>query len=114
MLTIDKLNAYGAKVDEGLGRCLNNEAMYFRLIAMAAENAAFGRLEESLKAGDLDGAFSAAHNLKGALGNLALEPIYRPAAELTELLRDKTPGDYEALMEKIRQGREALRALIRD
>ena len=114
MLTIDKLNAYGAKVNEGLGRCLNNEAIYFRLVGMAAEDASFEKLENSLKAGDMDGAFAAAHNLKGALGNLALEPMYRPAAELTELLRTRTPGDYEALMEKLRAGREALRALIRD
>jgi len=114
MLTIDKLSRFGAKVDEGMARCLNNEAIYFRLIGMAAEDAAFGRLEECLKAGDLDGAFSAAHNLKGALGNLALEPLYRPASELTELLRHKTPGDYEGLMKRIRDQREALRALIKD
>jgi len=30
------------------------------------------------------------------------------------LLRSKTPGNYEALTKKIRQGREELRALIRD
>lgn len=114
MLTIDKLNNFGARVDEGLGRCLKNEAIYFRLIGMAAEDAAFDRLEEALKGGDLDKAFSAAHTLKGALGNLALEPIYRPATELTELLRNKTPGDYDALLNTILEQREKLRALIKD
>ena len=32
MLTIDKLNAFGADTQTGLGRCMNNEAFYFRLI----------------------------------------------------------------------------------
>lgn len=114
MLTIDKLNQFGAKVDEGLGRCLKNETLYYRLIGMAVEDAAFGRLEESLKNGDLDGAFNAAHALKGALGNLALEPIYRPVTELTELLRHKTPGDYDALLNTILERREALRTLMKD
>lgn len=114
MLTIDKLKNYGAKVDEGLGRCLNNEAIYFRLIGMAVEDAAFDKLEEGLKNGDLDAAFTAAHTLKGALGNLALEPMYRPATELTELLRHKTPGDYDALWQTIKEQRAALQALIKD
>ena len=114
MLTIDKLNRFGAKVDEGLARCLNNEAIYFRLIGMAAEDAAFGKLEEGLKSGDLDAAFNAAHTLKGALGNLALEPMYRPVTELTELLRHKTPGDYDALLNTIKEQREELIKLIRD
>ena len=98
MLTIEKLKAYGANVEEGMERCLNNEAIYFRLIGMAAE----------------DAAFNAAHSLKGALGNLALEPMYRPVVELTELLRRKTPGDYDALLRAILAQREALRALIAD
>lgn len=114
MLTIDKLNRFGAKVDEGMGRCLNNEAFYFRLIGMAVEDAAFTSLEEAVAKGDLDQAFNAAHTLKGALGNLALEPLYRPASELTELLRNKTPGDYAALVDTILKRREELRALIKD
>lgn len=114
MLTIDKLKIYGAKVDEGLERCLKNEAIYFRLIGMAAEDPAFDKLEEGLKNGDLDAAFAAAHTLKGALGNLALEPMYRPAAELTELLRHRTPGDYDALLQTIKAQRAALQALMKD
>ena len=114
MLTIDKLDAFGARVNEGLERCLNNEAIYFRLIGMAAEDPAFERLEEGLRKGDLEEAFNAAHTLKGALGNLALEPIYRPAVELTELLRHRTPCDYNALLNTVLEKRAELRALIKD
>jgi len=114
MLTIEKLRGFGAKTDEGLGRCINNEAFYFRMIDLAVKDTGFAQLEAALKAGDLDAAFSAAHALKGVMGNLALEPIYRPASELTELLRHKTPGDYDALLRTILEQREALIALMAD
>ena len=54
MITIDKLLRFGAKADEGLSRCMNNEAIYFRLIGMGIQDAAFERLEEALAAGDQD------------------------------------------------------------
>ena len=114
MLTIDKLNNFGAKVSEGLGRCLNNEAFYFRLIGMAAEDASFDILAQALAKGDLEAAFGAAHTLKGAMGNLALEPIFRPASQLTELLRSKTTDGCEEPLKEIKKQREALREIIRD
>lgn len=114
MLTIEKLRDYGAKTDEGLARCINNEAFYFRMIDLAVKDKGFGELESALRAGDQDAAFAAAHSLKGVLGNLALEPMFRPASELTELLRHKTPGDYDALLREILEQRAKLEALITD
>ena len=114
MLTIDKLLRFGTKVDEGLSRCVNDEAFYFRMISMAVEDTAFEELDQALAAEDLDAAFAAVHKLKGVLGNLALEPLYRPASELTELLRHKSPGDYRGLLNTILEQRAALRALIED
>ena len=111
MLTLDALRAFGANVDEGMGRCLNNEAFYFRLIGMALEDPGYGRLEEALHSGDLHAAFEAAHALKGVLGNLALTPLYTPASELTELLRAGTAADYEPYLQEIRTQREKLKAL---
>ena len=111
MLFVEKLQTYGAKTDEGLNRCLKNEGMYLRLIGMAVEDGNFAKLEEAICSGDLEGAFSAAHALKGALGNLALEPLFAPVSELTELLRSRTPGDYEGLLKTILEQRAALREL---
>ena len=85
MLTIETLRAYGANVNEGLARCLNNEAFYLRLVKMSAMDKNFDRLNEALDAGDRQAAFEAAHALKGAIGNLALTPILEPVSALTEL-----------------------------
>ncbi|MBR1673228.1 MAG: Hpt domain-containing protein [Fretibacterium sp.] len=76
MLTVDALRTFGAKVDEGLARCMNNDAFYLRLVKMAVEDdASFDRLAQAVEAGDRHAAFEAAHDLKGVLGNLSLTPI---------------------------------------
>ena len=101
MHTVEKLKEYGADVEKGLSRCANNEALYLRLVGICAKELSADALGEALKAGDLDRAFDAAHKLKGGVLNLALEPLSGPVCELTELLRSKTPGDYEKLHEEI-------------
>ena len=107
MLTIDKLKEFGANAEEGLARCMNNEALYFRLIGMAVAEPSIEALGNALDAEDFDKAFEEAHKLKGAMGNLSLNPIFNPISELTELLRHKEQGDYKALynqsLEKINE-----------
>ena len=102
MLTIDSLKAFGANTEEGMGRCLNNEAFYLRLVKMIPQDKNFERLYDCLGSGDLNGAFEAAHALKGALGNLSLTPIYNKAVEITELLRSRTQMDYAPLAAEIK------------
>ena len=107
-MTVNELKAYGANTDEGLGRCLNNESFYLRLVKMIPGDPNFQKLFTAMDAGDLDTAFAAAHSLKGSTGNLALTPIHAPVVELTELLRSKTLADYAALTQAIRTARDEL------
>lgn len=101
MLTIEKLRAWGADVDEAIARCLSNKAFYLRLVDKGLQDPNFDRLKEALAAGDLDRAFDAAHALKGVLANLALTPILDPVREITELLRTRTQTDYAPLLAAI-------------
>ena len=106
MVTIEELRKYGANVDEGLGRCFNNEAFYLKLVGMIKDEKNFDSLSQSLAAHDLDAAFETAHALKGVLGNLSLTPAYDKVCEITELLRVRTDIDYSdrlaAIMEEQR------------
>ena len=111
MLTIDALKGYGADVDQGLSRCMNNEAFYIRLVGMALNDKSFAALRAALNDGDLDRAFDAAHSLKGVLGNLALTPMYNDVYELTELLRSRTDMDYSDYMTAIEAKRAELMKL---
>lgn len=112
MLTTDALKQFGADVDDGLSRCMGNEAFYFKLIVKVVEDKNFQALEDAVAAKDLDAAFDAAHSLKGVLGNLALTPVYEPVFEITELLRERKDIDYSEYLKTISEKRSELAALI--
>ncbi len=111
MITIDNLKEYGANVDEGMARCMGNEALYLRLVTTIPAEANFDKLASSIEARDLDAAFDAAHALKGVTGNLALTPLYQAIFDITELLRARTDTDYSELIKSITELRDQLAAL---
>ncbi|MBR3275481.1 MAG: Hpt domain-containing protein [Eubacterium sp.] len=111
MLTTDALKEYGADVAEGLGRCMGNEAFYFRMIKLAAADTNVEKLKDALAQNDLQAAFEAAHALKGVMTNLALKPIADPVIGITEHLRAGEQMDYQPAMEIISSKFEELKAL---
>ena len=111
MITIEKLNAFGADTQEGLARCFGNETLYLKLVNMICSESNFDKLSSSLEAGDLDAAFEAAHALKGVLGNLSLTPMYNKCVEITELLRNRTRTDYSPMVEELLAKKAELEAL---
>ena len=110
-MKLDDLIAFGANVDEGLQRCMNNEEFYLRLVESVKGEASFGALQAAVEAGDLDAAFEAAHALKGVLANLAITPLYEPASEICELLRAKEEADYPALVAALMAKLDEFKAL---
>ncbi len=112
MITIDNLREYGANVDEGLARCVNNEEFYLRLVAKVVNDTAFAELRAAVEANDLDNAFEAAHKLKGAVGNLALTPLCEPVNEMVEFLRNRSEADYPHYLEEIEAKKKLLEDLI--
>ena len=111
MITIEKLNAFGADTAEGLERCYGNEALYLKLVNMILNETNFDKLEQALANNDLDTAFEAAHALKGVLGNLSLTPMYKISVEMTELLRSRTMTNYAPLLQSLISLRYKLREL---
>ncbi len=111
MLTVEKLKEFGVDTDEGLNRCMNMEAFYFKMIKMGLANEYFDKLEGELKNADIAAAFESAHALKGVVGNLAISPIYKPLSDITEKLRAKESADYVALYAPVKELRDKLLAL---
>ncbi len=112
MLTIEALKNFGADTETGLHRCMDNEALYLRLVGSVPAEPKFESLENAINAGDLEGAFEAAHALKGVFGNLSLTPLYDKASDITELLRAKTDTDYAPLIADLKASRDELAGLI--
>ena len=112
MITVEALKNYGANTEEGLSRCMNNEAFYLRMVGMGLADGNFDKLIDAVSAGDAKEAFEAAHALKGVMGNLSLTPLYEPLSELTEKLRGKDEiGDVSELISTITERLENIRAL---
>ena len=112
MITLDTLRAYGANVDEGLQRCMNMEAFYLRMIGMAKDSLKVDELKAAMDLGDQDTAFELAHGMKGALLNVAVTPLAKPIAELSDALKAHKDMDYSALMDEILAERDRFIALF--
>ena len=111
MLNTATLRAAGCDVDAGLARCVNNEALYIRLVNMALDDSNFSRLTDAVASGDLKAGFEAAHALKGVLGNLSLTKMYEKCSEITEFLRAKTEMDYTPMINELLSMRDELAEL---
>lgn len=108
MLTIHGLRQFGANVEEGINRCMNDEEFYLELVEMALEDESFEKLSEAVKAKKWRDAFEAAHALKGVLANVALTPLYTQVSEMTELLRAEKDADYPTILGQILRLRDTL------
>ena len=112
MLSMDALKEYGVKTNQGLERCCNMEAFYFKMITASVNDANFEKLGKALDAKDLKEAFEAAHALKGIAGNLALDPLYDAVCEIVEPLRAGEDKDYTEGYKKVLEARDKLAAII--
>ena len=111
MITIEKLKNFGADVETALARCMNKEDFYIKLLGMGLNEPRFDQLGTALETKDYDKAFELCHSLKGVIGNLALDPLYKEICEMTELLRAKTDTDYTSRYKKIMDLRAELLAM---
>ena len=112
MITIDSLREYGANVDEGLARCMDQADFYIGLVKSVIPDTKPQELKAQIEAGDLDKAFDTAHALKGMYTNLSLTPVAEPIIELTELLRARTVTDYAPLLDKLLSAKSELDKLL--
>jgi len=108
MLTVDMLRAWGADTDDGMRRCMNNEAFYLRLADRTLRDDSFDRLKEAVEAKDRDRAFELAHALKGVTANLSLTPVQKPVTEMSDLLKAQADTDLSGLLAEILSQREKL------
>lgn len=111
-MTLDELRRLGVNVDEGLGRCMNNEDFYLKMIGKFLSDDKIDALGKALNEGDLDQAFELAHALKGVTSNLALAPLEAKLSEITDLLRKRTQTDYSDIYESIVYNRDKLAKLL--
>ncbi len=112
MITIDKLNEYGADTKDGLARCLGMEEFYLKLVNTMLNDDNFNKLDAAVESGDVKKAFEAAHALKGTLGNLSITPLLGPVIEMTERFRNADEMvDVSDVFPQYKEALEGFRAL---
>lgn len=95
--------AYGGDYQNTMERFMGNEAMYRRILDMLFKDDNLQKLGDTLEAGDLGGAFEAAHALKGVVGNMGLTPLYKAVCTIVEPLRaGDQRDDYLVLYQTVR------------
>ena len=87
----------GADYEEVFHR-LPRESMVLKFALMFLNDDSYPKLEQSLKEGNAQEAFRAAHTLKGVCQNLGFTNLYQPAYELTEVLRAGTLGRLRGMV----------------
>lgn len=98
---------------EVLGR-LYSDALVQRFVGKFLSDQSFQLLESTLKAGNYDEAFRAAHTLKGVTQNLSFTKLYQSSHDITEALRTKNYDLALALFPRVEadytQTADAIRA----
>lgn len=114
MITMEILKDLGINPKDGLARCMNKEDFYFKMLKLGLSDEKFDTIEEILRDKKMKEGFEMAHALKGVAGNLALDPIYNPMSELTELLRKQKDGDYLEIYRPAKEMRDKLLKIINE
>ena len=98
----EAFGAYGGDYKITMERFMGNEALYIRLLGMLFQDENLDLLGRALDSGDLSGAFSAAHTLKGVAANLGLTPLYKAVGAMVEPLRTGEPRtDYPLMYQTV-------------
>lgn len=111
-MTLSELYAaLGGDVQAVLAR-IPSEAMIRKFAKMYPQDTSFAELRQAVDACDWDGAFRAAHTLKGVALNLGFSYLADAASALTEHLRGGNALTQPALLQAVEDAHaQALRAL---
>lgn len=92
-ILLDKLAVYGMEVELTMERFVQDEELYADCLFGFIQDNEFSLLEQAMAKQDYAAAMDYAHSLKGVVGNLGLEPLFRVVCDLVEALRR---NDYAA------------------
>lgn len=109
---ITKLADWGCDIECIKTRFLGDEDFYLSLLPLAVNEENVDNLVAAINRGDASAAFECAHALKGAMGNMGLTPLFNPASEITELLRDRQMCDVSRLITRLLTARDELKKIL--
>jgi len=106
------LRAIGVDVDTAIGRVVGKEDLYEKLLLMFFDDKSLEMLREKVAEGNIQGAFDAAHTIKGTAGNLGLDNINSVVMPMVEILRAGNDEGVAAMVEQTQAKYDELKAVI--
>ena len=110
-----QLTAAGIDVEDAMERFMHNEGLMLKFLLRFSEDQSMSQLRLAMEHQDADGAFEAAHTLKGVAGNLSMTGLFHQTGILVEHLRNRdlaaAADEMPALEEQYARVTAALAAL---
>jgi chemotaxis protein histidine kinase CheA len=103
--------AMGADYEDVCGR-LRTEERIGKFLKKVLDDPSYDLLCDSLKKGDMEEAFRAAHTIKGIFQNLSLTKLYEAVAPLSDYLKAHNTDAQE--IERMMRGVHTEYAIVRD
>lgn len=97
----DELKQLGVNTEDGIFRFMNNEDLYRRMLIAFAEMVRGAQVTTEFDNKTYDKEIEKIHALKGAAGNLSIEPLYIGYTEIVRLLREGNVAEAKAAITKI-------------
>ncbi len=86
-MNIAECSSAGINYKTGLVRFMNKRDMYEKYLLAFLKDESYEKLNEAMIAGDIHGAFSAGHSMKGVAGNLSMDTLYDALVPFVDALR---------------------------
>lgn len=101
MSLFEELKGFGVNIDEGLERLMGNASLYERMLGKFTELLENSSVQPDFDCENYDEIIEKAHTIKGATGNLSIQPLYMAYTEIVSLLRSKQPEQAKEVLVKI-------------
>ena len=111
---IARLSGWGCNMEAALTRTAGDKDFYTTLLTTYKDTLPLAELRSQVADGKVKEAFETAHMLKGVLGNLGLDPMYRQIGLIVEPLRAGSAEGLLPLVDTLIGQKAELDALLKD
>lgn len=101
MELLEELKAKDVNVEEAIERFLGNASLYEKMLMKFLDLMNDMAVDTDFDCNEYNDIIEKTHAIKGAAGNLSINPIYEAYTEIVNLLRAKQPEQAKLILEKI-------------
>jgi len=101
MNLLDELKKNGVNIDEGLERMMGNSGLYQKLLIKLSKMIKESSISPDFDENNYSDIIEKVHTIKGAVGNLAVTPLYKAYSEMLVLLREGKPKHAKIVLKEV-------------